>query len=252
MKPGSSAGLLDMPYGGAPYGRGNRPRPSGPFGYERGFVDNPYPPHMSRSAPNPRPQFFGEAQASRQNMRILERPNTRSHDGGIHSGMSKLTIQDGPRMNQNNRMQNPGYSPNQPYPSQYAGFPPQRPMQNTNFAQHRPVQNAGFPQQRPIQNAGFPHQRPVQNAGFPQQRPVQNAGFMHQQPVNGVPPPLPPSTWIGKQTSGGGQKGTPAKQDPRANRQPKQDNPRSQHESRQQAAKVMYRVKGPAPNGLPE
>lgn len=259
IKSGSSAGLLDMPYRGGP---GNRPRPFGPSGYERGFVDNPYHAHMSRSAPNPRPQFFGEAQSNRQNVRILERPNTRSHDGGIHSGMSKLTIQDGPRGHQNNRMQNPGYVPNQPYPNQYAGFPPQRPMQN-NFAPHRPVQNAGFPQQRPVQNsgfpqqrpvqnAGFPQQRPVQNAGFPQQRPVQNAGFMPQQPVNGVPPPLPPSTWIGKQTSGGGQKNIPAKQDPRANRQPKQDNPRSQHESRQQAAKVVYRVKSQAPNGLPE
>ncbi|KAM0884299.1 hypothetical protein ACQ4PT_031076 [Festuca glaucescens] len=252
IKSGSSAGLLEMPYRGAPYGPRNGPRPFGPSGYERGFVDNPYHTHMSRSAPNPRPQFFGEAQGNRQNVRILERPNSRSQDGGINAGMSNLTIQDGPRMHQNNRMQNPGYIPNQPYPNQYAGFPPQRPMQNTNLAPHRPARNAGFPQQRPVENAGFPQQRPVQNAGFPQQRPVQNAGFMHQQPVNGVPPPLPPSTWIGKQTSGGGQKGIPAKQDPRTNRQPKQDNPRSQQESRQQAAKPVYRVKSQAPNGLSE
>lgn len=231
IKSGSSAGLLDMPYRGAPYGPGNRPRPAGPLGYERGFVDNPYLAHMSRSAPNPRPQFFGEAQTNRPNVRILERPNTRSHDGGINSGMSKLAIQDGPRMHQNNRTQNSGYFPNQPHPNNYAGFPPQRPMQNTNFTP----------------------QRPVQNAGLSQQRPVQNAGFLHQQPVNGVPPPLPPSTWIGKQMSGG-QTGKPVKQDPRAttHRQPKQDNPRSQHENRQQAAKVVYRVKSQAPNGLPE
>lgn len=196
IKSGSSAGLLHVPYGAAPYGPGNRPRPSGPLGYERGFVDNPYHAHMSRSAPNPRPQFFGDAQANRQNVRILERPNNRNHDGGIHSGMSKLTIQDGPRMHQNPRMQSPGYFPNQPYPNQYGGFPPQRPMQNANFTPQRPFQNAPFPQQRPAQNAGFAQQRPVQNAVFPQQRPVQNAGFMHQQPVNGVPPPLPPSTWI--------------------------------------------------------
>jgi 5'-3' exoribonuclease 2 len=75
---------------------------------------------------------------------------------------------------------------------------------------------------------------------------------MQQQPVNGVPPPLPPSTWIGKQTGGGGQKGISAKQDPRTNRQPKQDNPRSQQESRQQAAKPVYRVNSLAPNDLPE
>ncbi|VAI37926.1 unnamed protein product [Triticum turgidum subsp. durum] len=221
IKSGSSAGLLHVPYGAAPYGPGNRARPSGPLGYERGFVDNPYHAHMSRSAPNPRPQFFGEAQPNRQNVRILERPNNRNHDGGIHSGMSKMTIQDGPRMHQNPRMQSPGYFPNQPYPNQYGGFPPQRPMQNASFTPQLPFQNAPFPQQRPVQNAGFAQQRPVHNAGFAQQRPVQNAGFMQQQqPVNGVPPPLPPSTWIGKQPSGG-QAGTPARQqDPRTNRQP--------------------------------
>jgi hypothetical protein len=35
-------------------------------------------------------------------------------------------------------------------------------------------------------------------------------------------------------------------------RQPKQDNSRSQHDKRQQATKVVYRVKGQGPNGLSE
>uniref|UniRef100_A0A0A9DDD1 Uncharacterized protein n=1 Tax=Arundo donax TaxID=35708 RepID=A0A0A9DDD1_ARUDO len=217
-----------MPYRGAPYGPGNRPKPAGPLGYERGFVDNPYHAHMSRRVPNPHPQFFGDAQANRQPVRLLERPNSRTHDAGIHSSMSKLTIQEGPRPQQNNRMQNSGYWPNQPHPNHYAGFPPQR----------------------PVQNASFTPQRPVQAAGFPQQQPVQAAGFQQQRPLNGIPPPLPPSNWIGKQPSGG-RTGVHAKQDPKAapDRQPKQDDPRSQHDKRQQATKVVYRVKTQAANG---
>ncbi|KAL6638032.1 hypothetical protein ACP70R_025604 [Stipagrostis hirtigluma subsp. patula] len=222
IKSGSSAALLDMPYRGAPYGPGNRPRPAGPLGYERGFVDNPYHSHMSRSVPNPRPHFFGDAQANRQPVRVLERPKSRTHDADIRSSMSKLTIQEGPRPHQNNRMQNSGYWPNQPHPNHYAGFPPQRPVQNISFIPQRPFQAAGFPQQRP---------------------------------VNGVPPPLPPSNWIGKQSSGG-HNGVPAKQEPRPapDRQHKQDNPRLQHDKRQQATKVVYRVKTQASNGngLPE
>uniref|UniRef100_A0A0A8YE86 Uncharacterized protein n=1 Tax=Arundo donax TaxID=35708 RepID=A0A0A8YE86_ARUDO len=228
-----------MTYRGAPYGPGNRPRPAGPLGYERGFVDNPYHAHMSRSVPNPRPQFFGDAQANRQPVRLLERPNSRTHDAGVNSSMSKLTIQEGPRPHQNNRMQNSGYWTNQPHPNHYAGFPPQRPMQNTSFTPQRPVHAAGFPQQRPVQAAGFPQEPPVQDAGFQQQR-----------SVNGIPPPLPPSNWIGKQPSGD-HTGVHAKQDPRSgvDRQPKQDNPRSQHDKRQQATKVVYRVKTQAANG---
>uniref|UniRef100_A0A0D9ZEC4 5'-3' exoribonuclease n=1 Tax=Oryza glumipatula TaxID=40148 RepID=A0A0D9ZEC4_9ORYZ len=230
IKSGYSAGLLDMPYRGAPYGPGNRPRPAGPLGYERGFVENSYNGHMSRSVPNSHPQFFGHAQANRQNVRILERPNYRNNDSAIHSGMSQLTIQDGPRMHQNNRMQNSGFSPNQPHPNQYAGFPPQRPMQNSSFTP-----------QRPAQYSGFPHQRPVQ------------IGLQHQPAVNGIQPPLPPSAWIGRPISGV-PAGVPAKQDPRMamDRQPKQDNSRSQHDKRQQATKVVYRVKGQGPNGLSE
>ncbi|KAL5210007.1 hypothetical protein ABZP36_005630 [Zizania latifolia] len=228
IKPGNSSGLLGMPYRGAPYGPGHKPRPAGPLGYERGFVENHY--HMSRSVPNPRPAFFSDAQGDRQNVRILERPNSRSHNNSIHAGMSRLTIQEGPRVHQNNRMQNSGFVPNQPHPSQYAGFPPQRPMQNVDFT---------------------PERGPSQYAGFPQQRSVQ-AGQQHQQAVNGVPPPLPPSTWIGRPISG--VPGVPVKQDPRTamDRQPKQDNSRSQHDKRQQAAKVVYRVKSQDPNGLTE
>ncbi|CAN6308967.1 unnamed protein product [Urochloa humidicola] len=216
IKSGSAAGLLDMPYRGAPYGPGNRPRPAGPLGYERGFVDNSYHAQMSRSVPNSHPQFFGDAQANRQPVRILERPNSRSHEAGIRASMSKLTIHEGPRPHQNNRVQNSGYWPNQPHPNHYAGPPPQRPMQNISFTPQRPFQTGGFPQQRP---------------------------------VNGVPPPLPPSNWIGKQPSGGPM-GVHAKHDPRIapERQPKQDNPRSQQDKRQQATKV-YRVKTQATNG---
>lgn len=216
IKSGNAAGLLDMPYRGAPYGPGNRPRPAGPLGYERGFVDNPYNAHMSRSVPNPRPQFFGDSQVNGQPMRILERPNSRSHDAGIRASMSKLTIQAGPRAHHNNRMQNSGYRPNQPHPNHFAGPPAQRPMQNISFTPQRPFQTGGFPQHRP---------------------------------VNGVPPPLPPSNWIGKQPSGGHMI-VPAKHDPRTapDRQPKQDNPRLQQDKRQQATKV-YRVKTQATDG---
>uniref|UniRef100_A0A0D9W034 5'-3' exoribonuclease n=1 Tax=Leersia perrieri TaxID=77586 RepID=A0A0D9W034_9ORYZ len=232
IKSGYSAGLLDMPYRGSPYVHGNRPRPAGPLGYERGFVENPYPRHTSRGVPNHQPQFFGDAQANnRQNVRILERPNNRNNDSALNSGMSKLTIQDGPRMHQNNRMQNSGFSHNQPHPHQYAGFPPQRPVQNVGFTPQRPGQYAGFPQQ----------QRPVQ------------IGLQHQPAVNGVQPPLPPSAWIGRPISGA--PGVPAKQDPRTamDRQPKQqDNSRPQHDKRQQAPKAVYRVKGQGPNGLNE
>ncbi|KAK3145817.1 hypothetical protein QOZ80_3BG0257940 [Eleusine coracana subsp. coracana] len=222
MKSGSSAALLDMPYRGTPYGSGIRPRPAGPLGYERGFVENPYHAHMSRSVPNPRPQFFGSAQSNRQPVRIMVRPNSQSHNADIHSSMSKLTIQEGSRPHQNNRMQNSGHWPNQPLPNHYAGIPPQRPMQN-NFIQQRPVQTAGF----------------RQTAGFPQQR-----------PVNGISPPLPPSNWIGKQPSGG-HMGAPAKQNPKTvpDRQPKQDNPRPQYDKRQQATKAVYRVKTQTANG---
>lgn len=233
MKSGNSAALLDMPYRGAPYASGIRPRPAGPLGYERGFVDNPYHAHMSRSVPNPRPQFFGGTQGNRQPVRIMERPNSQAHNADIHSSMSKLTIHEGPRPHQNNRMQNSGHWPNQPLPNHYAGLQPQRPMQNSNFAQQRPVQTAGFRPQRPVQTAGFPQQRPV----------------------NGIPPPLPPSNWIGKQPNGG-HMDAPAKQNPKTapDRQSKQDNPRSQHDKRQQATKVVYRVKTQAVtgNGLSE
>ncbi|OEL36318.1 5'-3' exoribonuclease 4 [Dichanthelium oligosanthes] len=212
----SAAGLLDMPYRGAPYGPGNRPRPAGPLGYERGFVDSPYHAHMPRSVPNPRPQFFGDAQANRQPTRILERPNSRSHDADMHASMSKLTIHEGPRPHHNNRMQNSGYWPNQPHPNHYAGPLPQRPMQNISSTP---------------------------------QRPFQSREFLQQRPVNGVPPPLPPSNWIGKQPSGG-HTGVPAKHDPRTapDRQPKQDSLRSQQDKRQQATKV-YRVKTQDTNG---
>ncbi|CAL4944836.1 unnamed protein product [Urochloa decumbens] len=227
IKSGSAAGLLDMPYRGAPYGPGNRPRPAGPLGYERGFVDNSNHAQMSRSVPNSHPQFFGDTQANRQPMRILERPNSRSHEAGIRASMSKLTIHEAPRPHQNNRVQNSGYWPNQPHPNHYAGPPPQRPMQNISFTPQRPMQNISFTPQRPFQTGGFPQQRPV----------------------NGVPPPLPPSNWIGKQPSGG-PTGVPAKHDPRTapERQLKQDNPRSQQDKRQQATKV-YRVKTQATNG---
>ncbi|GJM96893.1 hypothetical protein PR202_ga13767 [Eleusine coracana subsp. coracana] len=227
MKSGSSAALLDMPYRGTPYGSGIRPRPAGPLGSERGFVENPYHAHMSRSVPNPRPQFFGSALSNRQPVRIMERPNSQSHNADIHLSMSTLTIQEGSRPHQNNRMQNSGHWPNQPLPNHYAGVPPQRPMQN-NFTQQRPVQTAGFRQQRPVQTAGFPQQRPV----------------------NGISPPLPPSNWIGKQPSGG-HMGAPAKQNPKTvpDRQPKQDNLRPQHDKRQQATKAVYRVKTQAANG---
>lgn len=222
IRSGNAAGLLYMPYRGAPYGPGNRPRPAGPLGYERGFVDNPYHAHMSRSVPNPHAQFFGDSQANRQPMRILERPDSRSHDAGIRASMSKLTIQEGPRPHQNNRMQNSGYWPNQPHPTHFTGPPAQRPMQNISFTPQRPFQTGGFPQQRP---------------------------------VNGAPPPLPPSNWIGKQPSGCHMSVSPAKLDPRTapDRQPKQDNPRSQQDKRQQATKV-YRVKTQATNvnGLSE
>jgi 5'-3' exoribonuclease 4 len=209
-KSGNSAVLLDVPYRGAPYGLGFRPRPAGPLGYERSFMDNPYHAHMSRGAPNPHPQFYGGTQANRQPVRIMERPKSQTHNAGIHSSMSKLTIQEGPRPHQNNRMQNSGHWPNQPLPNHNAGFPPQRPMQSDHFTQQRPVQTAGFPPQRPVQTAGFPQQRSV----------------------NGIPPPLPPSNWIGKQPSGG-HTGVAAKQDLKTapDRQPKKDNPRSQHDN---------------------
>jgi len=89
----------------------------------------------------------------------------------------------------------------------------------------------------------------MQNINFTPQRPFQTGGFPQQRPVNGVPPPLPPSNWIGKQPSGG-PTGVPAKHDPRTvpDRQPKQDNPRSQQDKKQQATKV-YRVKTQATNG---
>jgi 5'-3' exoribonuclease 4 len=218
-----------MPYRGAPYGPGIRSRPAGPLAYERGFVDDPYHAHMSRSVRNPRPQFYGGTQANRQPMRIKERPNSQTHNAGIHSSMSQLTIQEGPRPHQNNRMQNSGYRPNQPLPPNHnAGFPPQRTMQNIRSTQQRPFQTAGFSPQWPVQTAGFPQQRPV----------------------NGIPPPLPPSNWIGKQPSGR-HMGVAARQDPKTapDRQPKQDNPRLQHDKRQQATKVVYRVKAQATNG---
>ncbi|KAL5219105.1 hypothetical protein ABZP36_019789 [Zizania latifolia] len=227
IKTGNSAGLLDMAYRGVPPGRGNRPRPAGPLGYERGFVENHY--HMPRSVPNSRPQFFSDAQGNRQNVKMLERPNSRSHDDTILAGMSRLTIQEGPEVHQNNRTKNPRFLPNQPHPSQHAGFPPQGPMQNFNFTPQRPAQYAGFPQQRPIQ-----------------------AGQQHQHAVNGVSPPFPPSTWIGRPISG--VPGVPAKQDPRTamDRQLKQDISRSQHDKRQQATKLLYRVKSQGPNDLVE
>jgi 5'-3' exoribonuclease 2 len=190
-------------------------------------VDNPHHAHMSRSVQNSHPHFFGDAQANRQPTRILERPNSRSHEAGIRTSMSKLAIHEGPRPHQNNRMQNSGYWPNQPHPNHYAGPPPQRPMQNNSFTPQRPMQNIGFTPQRPFQTGGFPQQRPI----------------------NGVPPPLPPSNWIGKQPTGG-PTGVPAKHDPRTtlDKQLKQDNLRSQQDKRQQATKV-YRVKTQATNG---
>jgi 5'-3' exoribonuclease 2 len=61
----------------------------------------------------------------------------------------------------------------------------------------------------------------------------QTGEFPQQRPINGVPPPLPPSNWIGKQPSGG-PTGVPAKHDPRTNldKQLKQDNLRSQQDKR--------------------
>ncbi|OAY85167.1 5'-3' exoribonuclease 4, partial [Ananas comosus] len=142
IKSSNTAGLLDMPFRNLPHANNGKRRPAGPWGYESGFVEDANPRYYSRGFSNHRPPpFFYDAQVSKQNIKLHERPNPQDRDVCIKLGMSKLTMEEGGRSQPHQRIPNYSYSPNQ-----------QPPFQNSRLQPQQLIQIAGLPPPLPPLN----------------------------------------------------------------------------------------------------
>lgn len=131
LKSNNAVRLLDKPWGNAAPCV-NKPRPAGPSGYERGFMeDKDYyrsstynPPICNiRGFSNSRPfQFASDFQGYRQNFG-MQKSNYQNHEN-TSTGISNLTIEEGPRFQSHARMPNCRCWPNHQRHIQNAGPPP--------------------------------------------------------------------------------------------------------------------------------
>ncbi|XP_073115640.1 5'-3' exoribonuclease 4 isoform X2 [Elaeis guineensis] len=137
IKSNNTVRLLGAPGRNAAQGV-NKPRPAGPLGYERGFMEGKDYCRSSTYSPpscniqgfsNSRPfQFASDFQGYSQNLR-MQKSNFQDH-GNISTGISNLTIEERPRFQSHPRMPNDRYWPNHQQHIQNAGPPPPLPPIN--------------------------------------------------------------------------------------------------------------------------
>ncbi|XP_065032646.1 5'-3' exoribonuclease 4-like isoform X1 [Musa acuminata AAA Group] len=128
IRSNNNTGLLDTPYRNVP-NFGNKSRPAGPLGYERGFFeDSNYHQYSSSSFlgfSNSRPKFHDGAQFGRQNIRMQGMSNSQGQHDSIRTEMSRLTVGEGPKVQPHPQMPNAGGSSyHQQQLIQNAGPPP--------------------------------------------------------------------------------------------------------------------------------
>lgn len=137
IKSNNTVRLLETPCRNAAQG-GTKPRPAGPLGYERGFMEDrdyyqssTYNPPSSnvQGFSNPRPfQLASDFQECTQNFR-MQKSNFQDHVN-ISTGLANLTIEEGPGFQSHPRMPNARYWPNHQQRIQNAGPPPPLPPIN--------------------------------------------------------------------------------------------------------------------------
>ncbi|XP_038973783.1 5'-3' exoribonuclease 4-like isoform X2 [Phoenix dactylifera] len=137
IKSNNTGRLLETPCRNAAQGV-NKPRPAGPLGYERGFMeDKEYyrsstynPPSCNiQGFSNPRlSQFASDFQGCSQNFR-MQKSNFQDHSN-ISTGLPNPTIEEGLRFRSHPRMPNARYWPNHQQRIQNAGPPPPLPPIN--------------------------------------------------------------------------------------------------------------------------
>ncbi|RZS10122.1 hypothetical protein BHM03_00041298, partial [Ensete ventricosum] len=128
IRSNNNTGLLDAPYRNV-QNFGNKSRPAGPLGYERGFFeDSNYHQYSSSSFlgfSNSRPKFHDGAQFSRQNVRMQGMSTSQGQHDSIRTEMSRLTVGEGPKLQPHVQMPNAGGSSyHQQQLIQNAGPPP--------------------------------------------------------------------------------------------------------------------------------
>ncbi|KAG1333970.1 5'-3' exoribonuclease 4 [Cocos nucifera] len=138
----TNSGLLERPYRNAPQAV-YKPRPTGPLGHKRSFVQDLNYYHCSNHKPRDFPNYrsvqnFNESECSRQNLRVQGRLNSQNQQQNIYVGMLNLSIEEQENCQQHSKMPDDEFWSSRQKP--ILNGPP-LPLPPTNWTRRQPIRD---------------------------------------------------------------------------------------------------------------